>query len=63
MTETKNNPLPENKPKGLLINLLFNIIIPTLILTKLSGTQHLGVHNALIIALAFPISYGLHGFV
>ncbi len=63
MTETKNNPLPGNKPKGLLINLLFNIIIPTLILTKLSGTQHLGVQNALIIALAFPISYGLHGFV
>lgn len=63
-TANNNNSKPaDNNLKSLLINLLFNIIIPTLILTKLSGQQHLGVQNALIIALAFPIAYGLHDFI
>lgn len=58
-----NKQAPNNNFKSLLINLLFNIIIPTLILTKLSGEEHLGVRNALIIALAFPIIYGLQDFI
>ena len=63
MTETNTAARPNNSFKGLFINLLFNIIIPTLILTKMSGEDHLGVRNALIIALAFPIVYGLQDFV
>jgi len=63
MTETKTATRPNNSFKGLFINLLFNIIIPTLILTKMSGEDYLGVRNALIVALAFPIVYGLQDFV
>lgn len=44
---------------GFLSNLLFNIIIPVIILTKFSGEQHLGPAWSIVIALAFPIGYGL----
>ena len=60
---------PTNKPPprhSLLANLAFNILIPTLILTKLSGDKYellgvnlaLGIQWALIVALAFPLIYG-----
>ena len=49
----------EAKPESLLVNLLFNILLPTLILTKLSGEQYLGTTNGILVALAFPIGYGL----
>lgn len=45
----KNNPLLE---------LLINIIVPSLILMKLSGAQHLGSVGALLLALAFPLAWG-----
>ncbi|MCB1614402.1 MAG: MFS transporter [Pseudomonadales bacterium] len=43
-------------------NLLFNIILPTLILTKLSGESALGTKMAIVVALAFPIAYGMKDF-
>jgi len=51
------------KRESLLGNILLNIVIPTLILTKLSGEQHLGPAGALIVALAFPLVYGLRDFM
>lgn len=45
----KNNPL---------IELLINIIVPSLILMKLSGAEHLGSVGALLLALAFPLVWG-----
>jgi len=51
------------KPESLLLNLLCNIILPTLILTKLSGEDYLGIKFAIITALAFPLIYGLHDFI
>lgn len=48
---------------SLLANLAFNIIIPTLILTKLSGDEWLGVQWALVAALAFPLIFGLRDLV
>lgn len=45
-------------PKSMLWNLLFNVIIPALILTKLSGDNHLGRVWALVAALLFPLTYG-----
>jgi hypothetical protein len=47
------------KKENLLVNLLINLVIPTVILSKFSGDDALGVKWAIIIALAFPISYGL----
>ncbi|MBB3060209.1 VC0807 family protein [Microbulbifer rhizosphaerae] len=48
------------KKESLLANLLINIVIPTLILTKLSGDNWLGTKWAIVVALAFPLLYGLH---
>lgn len=47
------------KKESLLGNLLLNIVIPTLILTKLSGDDWLGTKWAIVVALAFPLLYGL----
>ncbi|HEX7028132.1 MAG TPA: VC0807 family protein [Gammaproteobacteria bacterium] len=51
------------KKESLLLNLLLNIVIPTLILTKLSGDEYLGTRLALVVALAFPLGYGLRDFI
>jgi hypothetical protein len=53
---TQDKPV---KKENFLINILFNIVIPTLILSKLSGEDELGVKWGLIVALSFPIIYGL----
>ncbi len=58
MTQAANEP----KRESLLLNLALNIVIPTVILTKLSGDQHLGTQWAIVVALAFPIIYGLNDF-
>ena len=57
------NSQPKPKKESFLANLLMNIVIPTLILTKLSGDEYLGATWGLIIALAFPISYGVRDFI
>lgn len=43
----------------MLVNLIFNIALPSLILAKLSGDERLGTTWALMLALAFPLGYGL----
>lgn len=57
MSELTGNT-PEHKPRPL-IDALVSIIIPSIILMKLSGQDDLGPAGALILALAFPISWGL----
>jgi len=44
---------------GFLSSLCFNIIIPVIILSKFSGTEDLGPAWSIVVALFFPISYGL----
>ena len=56
MTDAK----PPAKPENLLLNLIFNIVVPTFVLMKLSTEQRLGPMWGLIVALAFPITYGLY---
>ncbi len=56
-TLTKKDP-SEHKPRPL-VDLLVSIILPSVILMKLSGDGDLGASGALIAALAFPISWGL----
>lgn len=60
MTDT--TPEKKEHKESLLLNLLLNIIIPTLILTKLSGEAHLGPKLAIIVALSFPIGYGIYDY-
>jgi intracellular septation protein A len=52
-------PEQQHQAENLLVNLLFNIVIPTLILTKLSGDAYLGATNGILVALAIPIAYGI----
>ena len=60
---TASVPLePTEKKENIWINLLFNIVAPTLILSKFSGEDALGTTTALIVALAFPFFYGLMDF-
>lgn len=49
---------PTHKPRPL-VDLLVSIVIPSLILMKLSGEQGLGAAQALLLALAFPLGWGL----
>ncbi len=53
------------KPKheNLWINLICNLIIPTAILSKASGDNLLGPKWGLIVAVAFPLGYGIHDFI
>ncbi len=41
------------------VNLAFNIILPTVILIKLSKEEYLGPTLGLVVALAFPLIYGI----
>jgi hypothetical protein len=53
---------PPAKRENLLVNLLFNIAIPSLILAKASTPERIGPVYGLIVALAFPLSYGIWDF-
>lgn len=55
----QSNNTPENKKGGLLGNLAFNIIIPVLVLSNMAGEDRLGPAWSIVVALAFPIAYGL----
>ncbi|MGD8176467.1 VC0807 family protein [Marinimicrobium sp. ARAG 43.8] len=54
---------PNPKRESLLANLLLNIVVPTLILTKFSGEEHLGIKWGIVVALAFPLIYGARDFL
>ncbi|MHA7880780.1 MAG: VC0807 family protein [Saccharospirillum sp.] len=49
----------QQKGGGFFANMIFNIIVPVVILTRFSGPEYLGPTWSIVIALAFPISYGL----
>lgn len=46
-----------------LIEMLITLVIPSLILMKLSGSENLGTVNALLLALAFPLAWGARDLV
>ncbi|MGL1891632.1 MAG: hypothetical protein OCD02_08395 [Spirochaetaceae bacterium] len=54
MNEQKENPF---------LNLLFNIIVPSFILMKLSDIEYLGSTKSLILALLFPLVFGLYSLI
>lgn len=56
------SPRP-TKQENLFVNIVCNIAIPTVVLMKLSGEERLGPVWGLLLALAFPVSYGLYDFV
>ena len=54
MTTKRENPL---------LNLIFNIVVPSFVLMNLSSERRLGPLWGLLVALAFPVGYGLYDFV
>lgn len=64
MTEPAKSA-PANKAErkeNFFLNLGLNIIIPTVILIKFSGESHLGPQLGIVVALAFPVLYGLYDY-
>jgi hypothetical protein len=56
-------PNPPFKRENLLLNLACNVAAPALILTFLSPAGRLGPKLGLVVALAFPLGYGVADFV
>jgi hypothetical protein len=54
---------PEEKKENAFLNIGLNVILPSVILTKFSGPDHLGQVYSLLLALSFPIAYGLYDYV
>lgn len=53
---------PDHQPRPF-VDLMVSIVIPSVILMKLSGDEHLGSVNALLLALAFPLGWGVFELV
>lgn len=51
------------KPNNQFVNLLINIIIPIIVLTKFSKEEYLGPLYGLIAAVSFPLIYGLYELI
>lgn len=59
----KNQSTSAPKKNNTLLELFFNIVIPSVILMKLSGPEYLGTVIGLLVALAFPVSYAIYDFI
>ena len=53
----------EKKKENFFVNLLFNIVIPSIILSYLSTQETLGPLYGLLLALAFPVGYGVYDLI
>jgi len=62
MTQMQTEQSPEHKPQPM-VDLLVSIVIPSFILMKFSGDSDLGAVNALLLALAFPLGWGLYELI
>lgn len=51
------------KPDSPLLEMTVTLIIPSLVLMKLSDPQDLGAVNALLVALAFPLAWGVRALL
>ncbi|MEN7549245.1 VC0807 family protein [Rapidithrix thailandica] len=61
--ESKTVDKAEARSENPLMNLIVNIVIPSVVLMKFSGEEYLGPTRGLVIALAFPLVYGIVDFV
>src|SRR4051812_16276804 len=51
------------KPENLLLNILCNVAVPTAVMSWGSGEKALGPKWGLVVALLFPLAYGIHDFI
>jgi len=61
MTEPSAAPKP--KAENLFLNLICNVALPTAIMSWGSGERALGPKWGLVVALLFPLGYGVHDFI
>lgn len=61
MTNAAPNAPTTTQKENPFLNILFNIVIPIFILNK--GGKWFGAREALLIALAFPIVYGIYDYI
>ncbi|MBI5693883.1 MAG: MFS transporter [Verrucomicrobia bacterium] len=54
---------PPPKRENLLLNLICNIAVPTIVLTKFSSDKWLGPQWGILVALAFPFAYGVYDLI
>lgn len=54
---------PPAKPENLLVNLACNVAIPAVLMAQLSKESRLGPVWGLLVALMFPLGYGVYDFV
>ena len=59
MTQQQASTAAKPKKSGFISNLLLNVIIPAVILSRFSGPDALGPVWAVVVALAFPLVFGL----
>lgn len=57
MSDSKQQPKKQNS--GFLGNLLFNIVIPVFVMSYMSSEERLGPAWSIVVALSFPLCYGL----
>jgi hypothetical protein len=62
MTDPTSAP-PKPKAENLLLNLACNVALPTAIMSWASGDRALGPKWGLLVALVFPLGYGIHDFL
>lgn len=51
---------PRPRPENIWLNLICNIVAPSVVLSQLSGANRLGPMGALLVGLAFPLAYGVY---
>lgn len=67
--QNRMNPSPSPaapataKPENVFVNLLFNVALPAILMAQLSKENLLGPAWGLVVALLFPLGYGLYDFV
>ncbi|KUM51764.1 VC0807 family protein [Rheinheimera sp. EpRS3] len=58
-TEQHTSTPAKQKKSGFLSNLLINVVIPAVVLSRFSGEDALGPVWAVVVALAFPLLFGV----
>jgi len=56
-------PAAKPKPENLFLNLIFNLVLPTVVMNYGSSERFLGPKAGLIVALLFPLGYGIYDIV
>jgi hypothetical protein len=59
MQPTPTTPAPPPAQRNPLLEIVVTIIVPAIVLMQLSGPERLGTSGALVLALAFPVGWGL----